>query len=70
MTVVANPPTRGAIFFEVRSVGQKSNGQLENMFRVPTMAVLLAAADGSLASQDVSGYPDLPFASQGPCGGM
>ena len=67
---VANPPTRGAIFFEVRSVGQKSNGQLENMFRVPTMAVLLAAADGSLASQDVSGYPDLPFASQGPCGGM
>lgn len=67
---VANPPTRGAIFFEVRSVGQKSNGQIENMFRVPTMAVLLAAADGSLASQDVSGYPDLPFASQGPCGGM
>jgi Zinc carboxypeptidase len=67
---VANPPTRGAIFYEVRSVGQKSNGQLENMFRIPTMAVLLAAADGSLASQDVSGYPDLPFASQEPCGGM
>jgi hypothetical protein len=66
---VANTPTRGAIFFEVRSVGQKSNGQLENLFRVPTMAVLLAAADGSLGSQDISGYPDLPFASQEPCGG-
>lgn len=32
------------------------------------MAVLLAAADGSLGSQDISGYEDLPFASQGPCG--
>jgi hypothetical protein len=60
--------TRGAIFFEVRSVGQKSNGQLENLFRVPTMAVLTAAADGSLTSYDVSGYPSLPFATQGPCG--
>ena len=66
---VTNTPTRGAIFYEVRSVGQKSNGQLENLFRVPTMAVLLSAADGSLGSQDVSGYPDLPFASQEPCGG-
>jgi len=65
---VTEPPTRGAIFYEVRSVGQKSNGQLENLFRIPTMAVLLAAANGSLGSQDVSGYPDLPFASQGPCG--
>ena len=68
-TPVANTPTKGAIFYEVRSVGQKSNGQLENLFRVPTMAVLLAAANGSLASQDISGYPDLPFASQEPCGG-
>jgi hypothetical protein len=65
---VTDTPTRGAIFYEVRSVGQKSNGQLENLFRIPTMAVLLAAADGSLASQDISGYEDLPFASQGPCG--
>ncbi len=64
----AQTPTRGAIFYEVRSVGQKSNGQLENMFRVPTMAVLTAAANGSLSSYDVSGYPSLPFATQGPCG--
>jgi hypothetical protein len=32
------------------------------------MAVLLAAADGSLGSQDISEYEDLPFASQGPYG--
>ena len=64
----AQTPTQGAIFYEVRSVGQKSNGQLENMFRVPTMAVLTAAANGSLFSYDVSGYPSLPFATQRPCG--
>jgi hypothetical protein len=64
----AQVPTRGAIFYEVRSVGQKSNGQLENLFRIPTLAVLTAAADGSLTSHDVSGYPSLPFATQGPCG--
>ena len=67
-TPVLQTPTQGAIFYEVRSVGQKSNGQLENMFRIPTMAVLTAAADGSLFSYDVSGYPSLPFATQGPCG--
>jgi hypothetical protein len=65
---VMQTPTKGAIFYEVRSVGQKSNGQLENLFRIPTMAVLTAAADGSLATHDISGYADLPFASQGPCG--
>jgi len=65
---VAQTPTTGAIFYEVRSVGQKSNGQLENLFRIPTLAVLTAAADGSLASYDISGYPTLPFATQGPCG--
>jgi Zinc carboxypeptidase len=65
---VTETPTKGAIFYEVRSVGQKSNGQLENLFRVPTMAVLRAAADGSLTSTDISGYASLPFASQGPCG--
>jgi len=65
---VTQTPTKGAIFFEVRSVGQKSNGQLENLFRIPTLAVLSAAADGSLGSQDVSAYPSLPFASPGPCG--
>jgi hypothetical protein len=65
---VLDSPTKGAIFYEVRSVGQKSNGQLERLFTIPTMAVLTAAADGSLESYDVSGYADLPFASQGPCG--
>ena len=65
---VMQTPTRGAIFYEVRSVGQKSNGQLEKLFRIPTMAVLTAAANGSLASYDISGYTSLPFATQGPCG--
>jgi hypothetical protein len=65
---VAQTPTKGAIFYEVRSVGQKSNGQLERLFTVPTMAVLSAAANGSLGSYDVSGYADIPFATQGPCG--
>jgi hypothetical protein len=65
---VTSTPTVGAIFYEVRSVGQKSNGQLENLFRIPTLAVLTAAADGSLYSTDVSAYPSLPFATQGPCG--
>jgi hypothetical protein len=46
-------PTKGAIFYEVRSFGQKSNGQLENLFRIPTMAVLKATADGSLATHDI-----------------
>jgi hypothetical protein len=32
------------------------------------MAVLTAAADGSLFSYDISGYTRLPFATQGPCG--
>ena len=54
---VMQTPTQGAIFYEVRSVGQKSNGQLENLFRIPTLAVLTAAADGSLSSYDISGYP-------------
>ena len=39
--------TQGAIFYEVRSVGQKSNGMLEQLFVRPTMAVLAAAADGA-----------------------
>ena len=65
---VMQTPTQGAIFYEVRSVGQKSNGQLENLFRIQTMAVLAAAADGSLSSYDISGYTSLPYASQGPCG--
>jgi Zinc carboxypeptidase len=65
---VAQTPTKGAIFYEVRSVGQKSNGQLGELFRIPAMAVLTAVADGSLAAQDISGYPSLPFATPGPCG--
>ncbi|MEU6642810.1 M14 family zinc carboxypeptidase [Saccharomonospora sp. NPDC046836] len=65
---VAGTPTEGAIFFEVRSVGQKSNGQLENLFRIPTMAVLEAAAQDRLGSYDVSGYEAIPYAEAGRCG--
>lgn len=65
---VAGSPTRGAIFYEVRSVGQKSNGQLENLFRIPAVAVLKAAADGSIDSYDVSGYDAIPYAQRGSCG--
>jgi hypothetical protein len=65
---VTQTPTRGAIFYEVRSVGQKSNGQLERLFTIPTMAVLTAAANGTLESYDFSGYDDLPFATQRQCG--
>lgn len=60
--------TQGAIFYEVRSVGQKSNGQLENLFRIPTMALLETVARGDLASTDVSGFDDLPFADYTECG--
>jgi hypothetical protein len=59
---------RGAIFYEVRSVGQKSNGYLEEIFRVPTMAVLQAAADGSLFDSDIASYEALPYADSGSCG--
>jgi len=65
---VADTPTEGAIFYEVRSVGQKSNGQLENLFRIPTKAVLTAAASGDLTSYDVSGYEAIPYAERGQCG--
>lgn len=65
---VADSPTEGAIFYEVRSVGQKSNGQLENLFRIPTVAVLQAAAGGELSSYDVSDYDAIPYAERGTCG--
>ncbi len=65
---VIDTPTKGAIFYEVRSVGQKSNGQLENLFRIPTIAVLEAAAAGTLTAYDVSGYPAIPYAVRGTCG--
>lgn len=32
---------QGAMFYEIRSVGQKSNGMLEQLFVRPTMAVLM-----------------------------
>jgi hypothetical protein len=48
--------TQGAIFYEVRSVGQKSNGMLEQLFVRPTMAVLNAAADGSLYGHPGAGW--------------
>ncbi|MGH8826915.1 MAG: M14 family zinc carboxypeptidase [Jiangellaceae bacterium] len=67
-TPLAQGATKGAIFYEVRSVGQKSNGYLENLFRTPTMAVLLAAADGSLYASDFDDWNALPYADFGFCG--
>lgn len=61
--------TQGAIFYEVRSVGQKSNGMLEQLFVRPTMAVLNAAADGSLYDHPGTGWEDIPFGDGEPCGG-
>jgi hypothetical protein len=61
--------TQGAIFYEVRSVGQKSNGMLEQLFVRPTMAVLSAAADGSLYTHSGTGWEDIPFGDGEPCGG-
>jgi hypothetical protein len=60
--------TQGAIFYEVRSVGQKSNGMLEQLFVRPTMAVLAAAADGSLYTHPGTGWEDIPFGDGEPCG--
>jgi hypothetical protein len=60
--------TQGAIFYEVRSVGQKSNGYLERVFRVPTLNVLIAAADGSLYSYGTSSWESEPYAENGQCG--
>ena len=60
--------TQGAIFYEVRSVGQKSNGYLESLFTRPAMAVLNAAADGSLYSTEVSSWEATPYADSGSCG--
>jgi hypothetical protein len=61
--------TQGAIFYEVRSVGQKSNGMLEQLFVRPTMAVLAAASAGSLYSHPGAGWEDIPFGEGEPCGG-
>jgi hypothetical protein len=61
--------TQGAIFYEVRSVGQKSNGMLEQLFVRPTMAVLNAAADGSLYAHSGIGWDAIPFGDSEPCGG-
>ena len=60
--------TQGAIFYEVRSVGQKSNGYLENLFRVPILDVLTAAADGSLYGYGTSSWEAEPYAQGGQCG--
>jgi hypothetical protein len=56
-------------FYDVRSVGQKSNGMLEQLFVRPTMAVLNAAADGSLYEHSGTGWEDIPFGHGEPCGG-
>ena len=61
--------TQGAIFYEVRSVGQKSNGMLEQLFVRPTMAVLSAAADGTIYDHPRIGWEDIPFSDGEPCGG-
>ena len=61
--------TQGAIFYEVRSVGQKSNGMIEQLFVRPSMAVLNAAADGSLYGHPGTGWEDLPFGQGVDCGG-
>jgi hypothetical protein len=61
--------TQGAIFYEVRSVGQKSNGMLEQLFERPSMAVLNAAADHSLYRHPGTGWDALPFGQGVPCGG-
>jgi hypothetical protein len=61
--------TQGAIFYEVRSVGQKSNGMLEQLFVRPSMAVLNAAADGSLYRHPGTGWDTLPFGDPVDCGG-
>ena len=61
--------TQGAIFYEVRSVGQKSNGELEQMFLRPSMAVLSAAADGSLYGHPGTGWDAIPFGQSVTCGG-
>jgi len=61
--------TQGAIFYEVRSVGQKSNGMLEQLFVRPSMAVLAAAADGSLYRHPGTGWDELPFGQGVSCGG-
>jgi len=60
--------TKGAIFYEVRGVGQKSNGYLANLFSRPTMAVLKAAADGSLYTSGWDSYDALPYGRGGACG--
>ena len=67
-TPLTQGTTQGAIFYEVRSVGQKSNGYLANLFARPTMAVLTAAADGSLYTSDWADYDVLPYADRGTCG--
>jgi hypothetical protein len=65
----ARAPPQGAIFYEARSVGQKSNGMLEQLFVRPTMAVLNAAAVGSLYGHPGTGWEDIPFGDGEPCGG-
>jgi hypothetical protein len=61
--------TQGAIFFEVHSRGQKSNGVLELYHLRPTLAVIAAAADGSLYDHPGTGWDVLPFAAGAECGG-
>jgi hypothetical protein len=65
---VAEHRVDGALFFEIRSVGQKSSGQLVQVNVAPTKALLTAVADGSLADTDISGFDDIPFPQGVQCG--
>ena len=58
----------GALFFEFRSVGQKSSGMLVQVHLAPTKALLTAVADGSLADYDISGFDDIPYPQAVACG--
>ena len=60
----------GALFFEFRSVGQKSSGMLAQLHIAPTKALLTAVADGSLGDQDVSGFDDIPYPRNISCGSL
>jgi hypothetical protein len=58
----------GALFFEFRSVGQKSSGMLVEVHLAPTKALLTSVTDGSLVDTDISGFDDIPFPQAVACG--
>ena len=66
---LVNFQTQGAIFYEVRSVGQKSNGMLEQLFLRPSMAVPERGRRRRLTAHPGTGWDALPFGRGVPCGG-